>query len=85
MLLEAMRLKLRDLEGMSTIEKEHNLYFLSPTFMVPKKKSGTYRMVVNIREVIKRMKVSAGSLPNLEQRTTRILPGSRYFATLDAL
>ena len=42
-------------------------------------------MVVDLREVNKRVEISAGSLPNLEQQTTWMQPGSRYFATLDAL
>ena len=44
-LLKAMRLKLRDLEEMGMIEKEHSPYFSSPAFMVSKEKPGTYQMV----------------------------------------
>ena len=79
-----MRQKLNDLLKMRMIQRDKNPYFSSPCFMVPKK-NGTYRLVVDLRDVNERVEESALVLPNLENQLTWVPPGCKYYGGLDCL
>ena len=53
--------------------------------MVPKKKPVAYRIVVDLRSVNERVKITAGMLPNLEMQALMAAERCMYFASLDTL
>ena len=82
--LEALREKLDTLLKIGMIEPVTDPIWSSPVFMVPKKQKGTFRMVIDMRPLNRKVERTALPFPNLEAQLGAVRR-SRWYAQFDVL
>ena len=81
--LEALKRKLEDLRRISMIVPVDDAKHAAPVFLVPKKKKGEYRMVVDLRKLNEATIPASLTLPEIQVQLSCLPPQAKYFCTLD--
>lgn len=82
---DALREKLEDLKRINMIQQHDHPKWGSPVFMVPKKSTGTWRMVIDMRYFNSQVEDDALILPEIESQLAYLPPKAKYFACFDML
>ena len=83
--LQALRSKIDDLLRIGMITALDDAEYAAPVFMVPKKKRGEYRMVVDLRQLNANTVPSPLILPEIQVQLSCLPSNIQFFCSLDML